>query len=60
LFGGMFIWALAEVIVLNRVAPPGPYHEVPIKKEITAVIAAVVVFAIAAAVHSWLGYNPFG
>ncbi len=60
LFGGLFAWALAEVIVLNRVAPPGPYHAVPIKKEITAVIATVVVFAITAAVHIWLGYNPFG
>ena len=60
LFGGLFVWALAEVIVLNRVAPPGPYHAVPIKKEITAVIATVVVFSLTAAVHIWLGYNPFG
>lgn len=60
LFGGLFAWALAEVIVLNRVAPPAPYHAVPIKKEITAVVATVVVFAITAAIHIWLGYNPFG
>ncbi|WP_022702480.1 NnrU family protein [Pseudorhodobacter ferrugineus] len=60
LFGGLFAWALAEVIVLNRVAPPGPYHAVPIKKEITAVVATIVVFFLTAAVHIWLGYNPFG
>lgn len=60
LFGGMFAWALAEVIVLNRVAPPGPYHAVPIKKEVTAVVATVVAFALTAAIHIWLGYNPFG
>ena len=40
LFGGLFVWALAEVIVLNRVAPPGPYHEVPVEKEIAASRAA--------------------
>jgi uncharacterized membrane protein len=60
LFGGLFAWALAEVIVLNRVAPPGPYHAVPIKKEITAVVATVIAFALTAAVHIWLGVNPFG
>lgn len=60
LFGGLFAWALAEVIVLNRVAPPGPYHEVPVKKEITAIIATLVVFSLTAGVHIWLGYNPFG
>ncbi len=60
LFGGLFAWALAEVIVLNRVAPPAPYHEVPVKKEITAVVATLVVFSLTAAVHIWLGYNPFG
>jgi uncharacterized membrane protein len=60
LFGGLFAWALAEVIVLNRVAPPGPYHAVPVKKEITAVVATIVAFSLTAAVHIWLGYNPFG
>ncbi|WP_050524157.1 NnrU family protein [Pseudorhodobacter wandonensis] len=60
LFGGIFAWALAEVIVLNRVAPPGPYHAVPVKKEITAVVATIVAFSLTAAVHIWLGYNPFG
>lgn len=60
LFGGLFAWALAEVIVLNRVAPPGPYHAVPMKKEISAIVATIVVFSLTAAVHIWLGYNPFG
>jgi uncharacterized membrane protein len=60
LFGGLFAWALAEVIVLNRVAPPGPYHVVPVKKEVTALIATLVVFTLVSLVHLWLGYNPFG
>jgi uncharacterized membrane protein len=60
LFGGLFAWALAEVIVLNRVAPPAPYRAVPVKKEATAVIATLVVFSLVSVVHLWLGYSPFG
>lgn len=60
LFGGLFAWALAEVIVLNRVAPPAPYRPVPMKKEINAVIATVIAFSITSAIHIWLGVNPFG
>jgi len=61
LFGGLAIWALAEMVVINRAeGPRGAYHAVPIKKEVTAVIATVVVTAIVSAIHIWLGYNPFG
>ncbi|MEO9865951.1 MAG: NnrU family protein [Yoonia sp.] len=61
LFGGMAAWAIAEMLVINRAeGPRGPYHEVPIKKEITAVIATVVVFLVVATIHILLGYNPFG
>lgn len=61
LFGGLLAWAVAEVVVLNRAdGPRGPYHAVPIKKEITAVIVTVVVVAVVSAIHMALGYNPFG
>jgi len=61
LFGGLIIWAFAEMVVINRAnGPRGPYHAVPVKKEITAVIATLVVTALVSAVHIWLGYNPFG
>ena len=61
LFGGMAAWAIAEMIVLSRAAGPrGPYHEVPVKKEITAAVATVVVVIIVSAIHIFLGYNPFG
>ena len=61
LFGGMAVWAIAEMIVVSRAeGPRTPYHEVPVKKEVTAVIATVVVFLIVAAIHIFLGYNPFG
>ena len=61
LFGGLLVWAVAEIAVLNRAQPNWtPAHAVPVRKEITAAIATVVVFGVVAAIHIWLGYNPFG
>ncbi len=61
LFGGLLAWAVGEVILINRAVPDWtPAHPVPIKKEVTAVVAAVVVMAIVSGIHIWLGYNPFG
>ncbi len=61
LFGGLLAWAIAEIVVLNRAQPDWtPAHAVPIKKEVTAVIATIVVVGIVGAIHTWLGYNPFG
>ena len=61
LFGGLGIWAVVEMVVINRAeGPRGPYHEVPIKKEVTAIVATLVVFSVVSAIHIWLGYNPFG
>lgn len=61
LFGGLALWALAEMVLINRAeGPRGAYHAPPIKKEITAVVATVVVFAVVSAIHMWLGYNLFG
>jgi uncharacterized membrane protein len=61
LFGGLLVWAAAEVVVLNRVGPAWtPAGDVPMRKELSAAIATVVVVAVVAAIHLWLGYNPFG
>lgn len=61
LFGGLLAWAVAEIIVINRAVPEWePAHDVPIRKEFTAVIATLVVFSVVAGIHYWLGYNPFG
>jgi uncharacterized membrane protein len=61
LFGGLLAWAVVEVILINRAVPDWtPAHAVPVKKEITAAVAAVVVYALVAGVHVWLGVNPFG
>ena len=61
LFGGLLVWASSSISLINRAEPDWtPAHAVPIKKEVTAVIAAVVVYAVVAGIHSLLGYNPFG
>ena len=61
LFGGLLVWSLAEIVVLNRAAGPrGAYHAPPIKSEIIAIVATLIVFAVVAGIHTALGYNPFG
>ncbi|MCF7699372.1 NnrU family protein [Loktanella sp. M215] len=61
LFGGMLAWSRAEIAVLNRAAGPrGAYHAPPVKSEIIAVVATLVVFAVVAGIHTALGYSPFG
>ncbi len=61
LFGGLLIWAVAEIVVINRAqGPRGPYHEVPVRKEFTAAVATVIMVIVVGGIHAILGYNPFG
>lgn len=61
LFGGLLIWAMAEVIAINR-AEPGwtPPPPAGTGREVGAGVGAVAVFAVIALAHSWLGYPVFG
>lgn len=61
LFGGMLVWAVVSVIVINRSSDPWvPEHGWPVRNEVQAVVGTVVVLAVIAFVHNWLGYWPFG
>lgn len=61
LFGGMAMWAAMEMILINGIqGARTPYHAVPIKKEITAIVATIVVFIVVALIHMVVGPNPFG
>jgi uncharacterized membrane protein len=61
LFGGMFVWAVGSVILINRGAPDWVRPEPgPAKKDIVLVIITLVTFSIAGAIHIALGVNPFG
>ncbi|WP_022708411.1 NnrU family protein [Paracoccus zeaxanthinifaciens] len=61
LFGGLLAWALVEMQVINRVSdhvpPTGPF---PVRKEIMAVVGAVIVMLVAATIHGLVGPSPFG
>ena len=61
LFGGLGAWAVLEIILINGIqGARTPYHAVPVKKEVTAIIATLVVFIITALIHMAVGPNPFG
>jgi uncharacterized membrane protein len=62
LFGGLLAWALAEMVTINRAEPvwtppAGPF---PARKEIMALVGAVLVMGVVGMIHAALGYNPFG
>lgn len=61
LFGGLLAWAVGQVIILKRMGVPWtPPHPVPVKKEITAIVATVVVTIVVMLIHWALGVQPWG
>ena len=60
LFGGLLAWAAGEVIVINRAAPawsaPAPAGTAT---WVRLVVITLVLFAIIAFIHLWLGVSPF-
>jgi uncharacterized membrane protein len=60
LFGGLFVWALAEVVVLNRAEPDWkPFEGGSVAGDIRLAVISIVLFAAIAGVHYWLGYPVF-
>lgn len=61
LFGGLLLWAIVEISILNRAAawtpPAGPF---PLRKELMAIAGAILVTAVIAIIHGWIGPQPFG
>jgi len=61
LFGGLLLWALVEIALINRQEPewvPPAYGGA--KKEIIYVVLTLVIVAIVMAIHNWLGVRPWG
>jgi uncharacterized membrane protein len=61
LFGGLLVWAVASVVIINRAQPawtPPPSRAA--KKELIPIVAILVIVPIVSLIHTWLGYNPFG
>ena len=61
LFGGLLIWAQAEILLIN--AQDGPWTPPPraaMRKEVIYVVATVVLVGVIMVIHNWLGYQPWG
>jgi len=61
LFGGLLVWAVVSIPMINRAQGPWtPPARAPMKSEIILVVIALVLFSLVAAIHTWLGVSPFG
>lgn len=61
LFGGLTIWALAEMVLINRAEPNyTAYDGGSAAGDVRLVLISLVVYAVFAGIHTLLGYNPFG
>lgn len=60
LFGGMAIWAVGQIILINKAegawTRPAPGS---MKGEMINIAATIVLVAIIAYIHIWLGHSPF-
>ena len=60
LFGGLLAWAFGAMALINRAEGPRDVPaQAPVKKEITLIVITVVLYSLVAAIHIWLGVNPF-
>jgi uncharacterized membrane protein len=61
LFGGLGLWALVEMAVINRAEPDWtPPAKGAIKKDAIFLAASVVLLAVIGWIHTWLGAATFG
>tara|TARA_R110000868_G_scaffold143415_2_gene361488 strand:+ start:820 stop:1374 length:555 start_codon:yes stop_codon:yes gene_type:complete len=58
LFGGLGLWALVEMAVINRAEGPWtPPERGSYAKDAMMLAAAAVLFAVIAGIHHWFGYS---
>ncbi len=61
LFGGLLIWAIIEILLINaQEGPWTPPPRAPFKKEIVAIVVTIVVVVVVMGIHYWLGVPPWG
>jgi uncharacterized membrane protein len=61
LFGWMFVWAIAQMRLINRSEPDyTPLEPGTSVGDIRLGVITLVIYAAIAGVHTWLGYFPFG
>jgi uncharacterized membrane protein len=60
LFGGIGLWALVEMAVINRAGPwSRPVGGRGVKGDLMNLVGTLVLYGVIAGIHTWLGYNPF-
>ena len=60
LFGGIGLWALVTIAVINRAQSwTPPTNGRGIKGDAMALVGSVLLYAVIAFVHQWLGYSVF-
>jgi uncharacterized membrane protein len=61
LFGGILVWAVVSVIVINRSQPAWiPPKQAPVSREVMAIVGTLLVVGIVMGLHNWLGVQPWG
>lgn len=61
LFGGMVVWAVASILLINSQEGAWKKPEAgPVSGDIKWLIISAVVFVVIAGLHIWIGPNPFG
>ena len=60
LFGGLAVWSVLEMIIINLTEPGWERPEPgPISGDIRLLVIGLVLYAIIVGIHTWLGYYPF-
>jgi len=60
LFGGVGLWALIQMQIVNRAEPaPDPFTGGSLVGDIRLLVISAVVFAVITGIHTWLGVWPF-
>lgn len=60
LFGGLGLWAVLEIALINRSGPwVAPTNGRGVKGDLMNLAGTVVLTGLIGAIHIWLGHNPF-
>ncbi|TRD23495.1 NnrU family protein [Palleronia caenipelagi] len=61
LFGGLLLWVFVQIPLINRAEPaPAPWKGGSMAGNIRLLVISLVLYAIIAGIHTWLGVSPFG
>ncbi len=61
LFGGLLVWAVAEMVIINRAEPDyHPFSGGTLGGDMRLAAITAAVFVVVVLLHGWLGPSPFG